>query len=580
MILKKGDTFCVKCEKTGSTVLEFAISELKKYLERLGLCEGADGISFSVLESDTLGSEGYEITVTDTGVCILGSGNGVLYGVYEFLEGCLGFCFGSYYETMPQKAHFEIENGKIVKERASLPYRTVVPQFSCWAGNVDRALTLDFIDWLGKNRYNRLLTWMSVYKQLCELGFIPELEKRGIKLTVGHHQATYSFLPPEKYRRSNPEFFKLLSDGTRYDPTDYSGQLVLCSRNEQCIKTFSDNVIAWIRQNPIVDTIALWPNDFTEDYCQCDECQKYTKMENYLYFENEVAKRVRAVMPHVKIDVLIYTDLWQKPQSVTALDDGILIDQANWSKNDLRHIGRRDGGSLIGTDYDQNHKAFRKICKNTVFYDYYMGNYNARQRMIPGADEMQAIFQYFEKEGVLGSGSQFECFNLWNNIFNFFCFARTQYDTSLSFEDCLARFSRLFGEGAEDIQSIIRTLENTLEGEVSIRYAGIYTIEHVDTDKIYSLFESALSKTRSKNERNNIRMLRMAFRYSHLITIDESEDNAKEPNVPTYVDKTGELTIMAESFDSFGDEQNRSGIAIRVKNRGAQKTDDIWYNLD
>ncbi len=76
---------------------------------------------------------------------------------------------------------------------------------------------------------------------------------------------------------------------------DYDGQLILCVRNEEMLDTLSSNIIKWIDENPQVDTICLWPNDGENETCLCEECKKYTKMQNYTYLIDQVARRVSKV---------------------------------------------------------------------------------------------------------------------------------------------------------------------------------------------------------------------------------------------------------------------------------------------
>lgn len=568
----KGDTFSVFAKES------FAKDELIKYLKKAGLVfDGSSKVCFEIREDTTLGNEGMKIDISEDKIVISGNGNGVLYGVYEFLERFMGFCFGAYSEIIPQKDYFELPETVYIKNSSDLPYRTAVVQFGVWAGEPDRALTLPLIDWLCKNRYNRLLTWVSVYEGLKDLGMIPEFEKRGIKLSVGHHQSIFTFLPPEKYLKTNPEYYRLEKDGNRFNPESYGGQLVLCCQNDECIAEVAKNAIAWLKENPAVDTLAFWPNDFKADACCCEKCSKYSKIENYLHFENELAKKIAKEMPHIKVDVLIYVDLWERPDGIK-LCDNIVIDQATWNADGLRKIGAKDGSSLIGTGYMKNLLSYREICKNTVFYDYYMGNYNARQRMLPGVDEMQSIFRYNAQNGISGSGTQFECFNLWNNLFNFYSFARCQYDTDIDFETALSNFCTLFGKGAEEIKEILRIAEDTCEGQDSIRYMGIHTAENLDYNKIYSLFDTALSKE-DGDFAYNIKMLRLAFRYSELLTKDKTEDEAREPNPLTCLDPTGELSYMSYKFDGYHNKQSTYGIAIPLTNKSDKKPDSKWYDI-
>ena len=553
-------------------ILNFAKQELEKYLK-----DSLSEYTFVFGENESLESEGFSIDISGKTVTLCGNGTGILYAVYEFLEKYLGFCFGAYTEIIPDLENVQLEDSYYEKKSADLPYRTAVAQFGVWAGEADRVLTPAYIDWLAKNRYNRVLTWVSVYEKLKELGMIPEFEKRGIKLTVGHHQSIFTFLPPEKYLDTHPEYYRTEKDGSRFSPVDYSGQLVLCCRNDECIDEVAKNCIAWLKQNPAVDCLAFWPNDFVADQCSCEKCSPYSKIENYLYFENELSKKIAQQIPDIRIDVLIYTDLWECPENVS-LCDNILIDQAVWNKSGLRKCGAKDGSSLIGTTYLDNLLEYRKVCKNVVVYDYYMGNYNARQRIMPAADEMQAIFTHLKEKEISGAGTQFECFNVWNNLLNFYTFARTQYDLSISFEDALDGFSKLFGAAAGEVKEIMRMAEDVCEGQDSIRYMGIYTIEHLDLEKVYSLFDSALAKV-DGTAAYNLKLLRMAFRYSELITTDKTEDPAREPDTVEYIDPTGELAYISYKFDGYHNKASTYGFAAPVTNKSVKKPDSVWYDL-
>jgi hypothetical protein len=318
---------------------------------------------------------------------------GTVYGVYELLErycGCVLAAFSSPDENageiVPIKDVLELDGVDYCKPCADRPYRTAIVQYSNWAGNPDRKLNIPFFDWLVKNRYNRILTWTSIYEYFKKSGLLRELERRGLSLTAGHHEASRLFLPahgndyfPEAYFETHPEYFKLLADGTRYHNTHSDGQLVYCCRNEEAIRTVAENIIQWISDNPAVDVLALWPNDSIDDQCTCPACAKHTKTENYCYFTNSVAKIVNRVHPHLRFDMLIYVDLWECPDGMQ-LEPSILIDEATWHATGLRTTGKPDGSSLTGTHFEQNLLKWKQTGAEVVYYDYYMGVYAVRQR--------------------------------------------------------------------------------------------------------------------------------------------------------------------------------------------------------
>ncbi len=546
------------------------------------------------------GEEGILIEICGNTALLAGSygyddmDRGTVYAVYEFLERYLGCSLAAYSspeadagEIVPQYDELELKNCRHFKAHADRPYRCAIIQYGEAAGDPYHALNLPFVDWLAKNRYNRILAWASVYEAYKKTGLIYDLERRGIRMSVGHHESSRMWLPyfgneyfPEHYYETHPEYYRLNADGTRYKPKnkdDHTGQWIYCSRNIDCIAQISRNIISWIKENPLVDTIAFWPNDGIFEQCCCEKCAPYSKVENYTYFQNEVARRVSEVCPNIKIDMLVYVDLWECPEGAK-LEPCLRIDEAAWAK-EQRYCGKPDGSCLSETEFESNIMGWKSAGAEVVYYDYYMGVYGNRQRIIPMADEIQSIWKRFAALGISGAGTQIECFNIWNHLMNLYTFGRTAYDSSLSFEDNLAALCRLFGEGGEYIAQAIRLMEETLDGEEIIGYAGKYMIEHIDKEKVYSLFEKALSAAHGRTERNNIRLLRMAFRYSEIETADPSNaTREKVSRFQDYDDPTGELAYMGTHFDSFYHNDPGYAIAFPVTNTDTKDfTPDKWY---
>lgn len=590
MIIFQKDCYTLSLSHPASPVMTFAAEELERYLHCALQMKRGKGVDIALRWDPSLGERERISLDFKKGITIAGSNErSVLYGVYEFLERYVGCCFGAMAhpdrnigEMIPKLESLSLpEEG--YDHTADLPYRTAIVQFDVWAGEADRGLTLPFFDWLAKNRYNRLLLWVSCYEKLKAMGLEEELYKRGFSLTVGHHQATFTFLPPygsaqfpTAYRTAHPAYFRMLPDGGRFIPDEqklYNGQWLLCSRNEECVEAVAANILCWLEKNPLVDTIAFWPNDGSDDDCCCSACAPYTKTENYLHFNSALAARMAKERPDIRIDTLIYMDLWDCPKGIR-LSDHLLIDMAMCTQN-FRPYGKRDGGNLLGTEYEENLLAYRAIAKNVVAYEYYMGNYGNAQRVVPAADEMQSIFAALKARGMSGSGTQIECFNHWNNLFNFYCFARTAFDIGLSVEQQMERFAHLFGKGGAKIKELLSLYEQTYEGQVSIHQGGKYLIEQIDTDRVYALFEEALAIEEDPRARNNIRMMRMAFRYSHLAVTDSV--SLKGIKTKVFEDPTGELAYMATHFDSYLANHMGYGIAIPLANRTDAAPPNQWY---
>lgn len=100
-----------------------------------------------------------------------------------------------------------------------------------------------------------------------------------------------------------------------------------------------------------------------------------------------------------------------------------------------------------------------------------------------------------------------------------------------------------------------------------ISQTGDYFAEHIDSVKIFELFENAFSYAESKRFRNNIIMLRMAFRY----TVLASNKNPSDFEVD-------ELNYIYTNFNSY-QHKGGYGIAIPKKEITEKKIYDKWYEF-
>lgn len=627
MFIHKGVEISIVIPGKATAREQFAAEELQKYLEQIfdmgfpiitdeaemtGCAFYIGGpernartkalISEEVFDEMVPGPEGMLIkSFGEENIVIAGSSKhpnecerGTVYGVYEFLERFTGCTLAAYShpeadagEIVPVMEELLLDGIAYCKEAADRPYRTAIIQYADAAGNPDRKLNISFFDWLVKNRYNRILTWTSIYEFYRKSGLLKEVERRGIRFTVGHHESSRLFLPAEgneyfseHYYETHPEYYKLQADGKRFYNNDVYGQWVFCSRNEEVIYQVAQNAIRWLGENPAVDVLAFWPNDGISDQCCCPLCSPYSKTENYCYFVNSVAKLVKKVHPHIRFDMLIYVDLWECPKDIQ-LDACIQIDESTWSNVGLRKAGKPDGSCLNGTYFEENLLTWQRTGAQVVYYDYYMGIYSVRQRWIPMADEIQSIWKNFMEKGIAGAGTQIECFNLWNHLMNFYTFGRTGYDTSLSFEDNATALCRLFGRGGEEIKKIFQMMEACLDGQVAIPETGHFVADHIDKNAVYDGFERAFALAENRRCRNNIRLLRMVFRYSDIETREAISRQVKPFHLVEdgYEDASGELAKMTE-FDSFWKNNPGYGIAFPLKSEKTNFVGDKWYDFE
>lgn len=558
-------------------------------------------MSRDVFEALVPGPEGFIIDITEHTLLLAGSSQnsgelerGTLYAVYELLERYLGCSFAAYSkngvdagELVPRTCDVAVAPDRFVKSAADVGYRTAIVQYGPWVGKPEHPLNESFISWLAKNRYNRILTWSGVYEGYKKNGMLEEAVKRGIMFSVGHHEAIEMLLPhkgnayfAEHYAETHPEYYKLLEDGTRHivKDNDFSGQLILCMRNEDLIHQMAENIVKWADENPQVDVIALWPYDGKHEQCCCELCKPHTKSANYSYFVSQIEKLVWKKRPGIRLDRISYLDIMECED--VSLSPNVVVNKAVWHEK-LRTIGKKDGSCLADTEYEENILSWKHAGATVVYYDYLMGIYSCRQRWMPAADEMQAICKRFCEKGIYGLGTQMEVFHLWNHIFNFYTYGRTAYDTTLSMEDNLNRFAGIFGAGAEYMKEIIRTGEAVLDGQAVISRAPNYLMEHIDKHLIYELYEKALQAAEDAYSRNNIKLMRMVFRYSDLdLQRQKFVENMSNEKWSATI-QSAELWYMRQNFDSYLSGQEGYGIAILAEDEPEMTFEpDDWYMFE
>ena len=630
MIISKdcADIKIVVSENAAQTEL-FAASELVKYIKKMTgaelsvckdvFCEGEKQIiiggphknqaaarllSPETFEKEVPGPEGMMIKSFGADcVFIAGSedsnGRGTIYGVYEFLERFSGCSLAAFThpgtdagEYVPSVDQIEIGEISYLKRCASRPFRGACVQYGSWAGNCERGLNRAFFDWLAKNRYNYFYTWTSVYEKMKKLGLAAELIKRGIDFVVGHHDALDLFLPadgneyfPERYEKTHPEFYRLQKDGTRFHPQDSGGQIIFCCRNEELVEEVSRNIITWLDKNPGVKLIQLAPHDGKAEQCVCEKCAPFSKTENYAEFLSKIAAKVNSAHPDVRIILLVYVDIWECPEKLQ-LAPSLIAMEATWAAGGhkgLRTAGKPDGSCLSGSPYEENLLRWKEAGADVMYYDYYMGVYVMRQRYFPIADEIQAIWKRFCEKGILGASTQIECFNLWNHIFNFYTFGRTGYDVSLSMEDNLEKFSKIFGSGAEWMKKAIRHAEDCLDGQLPMPFCPEYLFHNLDQKFMHDCFNRALKEAETASARNSIRLFRMVFRYTELEQLEENANSSEQPFVRNYPNINPELLYMTK-FDSYWKNDPGYGITIALDKKEGDDiepfTHDEWYSFE
>ncbi len=202
-----------------------------------------------------------------------GTKKGVLYGVYDFLEG-LGFR-----ELAPDYVYIP----KVKKSNLGKMDLTFNPSITYRTTSYGQMGDPEYSDW---NKLSSRSDW-------------------------GLFVHTFNTLvPPRQYGQNHPEYFSLIN-GVRKPGTQ------LCLSNQEVADVLVASLKKKIAENPAATYWSVSQND-NDQYCQCDHCkalnEKYGSVPSgsIIYFVNKVAKAI----PDKIISTLAYWYSRKAPQNI------------------------------------------------------------------------------------------------------------------------------------------------------------------------------------------------------------------------------------------------------------------------
>lgn len=395
-----------------------------------------------------LGEEGFLLHGAVNGFVVVGgSPRATLYGVYALLErlGCR-WCFpGKHGEIVPKTTTVRLPAIRVV-ERPGFAYRTFLQL------EVVGERTVDWIDWMAKNRMNRFLVTLypakgykgQTYAQFKSTpGLLAAIQKRGLKIEAGNH-SSYYWIPSTEFYAKHPEFFALI-DGKRGPPTFDLDRGQLCFSNAQVAEITAERIIRFVTDNPEADVLDLWPND-GKHYCECEACKAFgSTTDAYLVYVNRVAERFYEAFPQKKLCFLSYNDVSAPPIRTKAFGKNTICMVATWPPPSAERL---KGWLASGAG-------------EVVLYEYYMGSYS--DRSFPGtwpkliADELRQIHGL----GLAGVASQCELDNWGAYSLNYWVAARKLWNPTLAMEDVLTDyFDHYYAEARDPMRKYFAYVES------------------------------------------------------------------------------------------------------------------------
>jgi hypothetical protein len=205
---------------------------------------------------------------------------------------------------------------------------------------------------------------------------------------------------------SHPEYFPLIN-GKRTFPGDKFA-IAFCYSSPEAMKLFVDKAAAYVRQRPMLDTFACWPQDGSQHWaqCQCDGCRRHTFSEWNLIIMNHLAQRFETEpeLRKVRVQWIAYDESSPPPTKVVPYKQGVNIDL-------LYANGARD--YLSPMDAPANRR-----CASWLRLDAARKQFNTDFKPNPTDDDLAAyqrltgMMDYLKSVGFQGNVSLLEYVNM------------------------------------------------------------------------------------------------------------------------------------------------------------------------
>lgn len=552
---------------TANTTVDYAAEELKKYL-RMMMPEGGDvqiayapqakdGFRLGLMQdfgldvSDVQDPELDDILYMDcdkTGGIIAGDNpRSVLLAVYEYLRqnGCRWLMPGPDGEYIPMK---EIEPVKY-RFKPSMRYRG-----QCNEGAESQQCMLETIEFtpkIGMNTYmlefkvpvayydryyNHVgnehrppepITSQTVlqWKRACEA----EIAKRGLQFhDIGHGMITDAFdiasdniwgkVDSSKIPAETMEMMAMV-DGRRQIYRDSAGATSICLSNPKARRIIAEYCADYAANHSNITYLHVWLSDASNNSCECDLCRTKRPSDWYMLLMNDIDEVLTARGLDTRIVFIVYYDsLWAPlvdrlknhkrfslllaPISrsyLTTLEGGN-NKPAPFVLNKMERPKTLDDFFGILEEWQQWWKG--AIC----VYEYHFWWHQVDPSVFAHAYRIWEDIRTYEAKGCHGlieDGSQRSFFP---NGFAFYTYARTLYDTSLTFEQITEDyFSCAYGEDWEQVVAYLKKcgevipyalLENraSINPKVSLYYNPSLVPQLEKGDQVAKIGEALVEK--------------------------------------------------------------------------------------
>ena len=314
-----------------------------------------------------------------------------------------------------------------------------------------------------------------------EVPTLPQQMARGATVQPDHKEGfdgyphNFAVVIPNRILAQHPDWCGMDKDGQRLPP-DKGGPSTFCMTSPGAIDFVADKMLDWVGGNKDCRArFNLLPMDGCR-YCQCEACQKmyqpyerpeipyvpgmaYMVSEAYYYFVSEVAKRVGAKAPLVRIGALAYADAHAPPRKIDRLPDNVWVDVVQYGSRNLPM------SSPANAAMRQCMETWAKKCSHLAIYEYALieGEWMELPMPVPLVSAIVDRSKFLYQLGAWNGGSQSWVHCLPHNPWNHYAYARMLWDANLSADQILDEFfTAYYGEARAPMLAYYKTLEDHL----------------------------------------------------------------------------------------------------------------------
>ncbi|MFA6567493.1 MAG: hypothetical protein WCS96_04710 [Victivallales bacterium] len=320
--------FILKSESQDNRCYQYAVAELRRLLERIGLhtqiqaATGPKTGNWLLLSSTAapppaaspvgLKHDGFSLKISAGGVAIAAlEPKGILNGVYELAER-LGFLF-----LMPGEAGEWIPDLKglcpaLVQESVKLNPR--FPHRGVFGGSTTAPFTVE--EWF---RFFAKLKFNATSQNEGDAFIATET---GIRLEIGLHGM--SELLPRKLFETRPELFRM------FQPEDFSGKRTsdsnFCCNHPDSKRIVQENYRKKVKSLKGIYAVHNWADDLPAGgWCMCPLCRSYTPTDQSMISMRHFAEVIAEEKLPIRVPVIAYHDTMYPGKLVPAPKEGFLL---------------------------------------------------------------------------------------------------------------------------------------------------------------------------------------------------------------------------------------------------------------